>query len=235
MSPAANDNVLPLVPNDVTGSPTSTPLVLPVEYQQVTNDYSTNVELVTDLIEEVVEDLSRECRRTFTYGQYTEAQYLYANGMVYPSATPIDVTKVISASVEGNSNIYDPASGDPFSSIIQGDGVWVGWFSPLPWMPYYTGVIPPQTILTYWGGFQNKSVADSPSLALPSKLKRMICKMVYYRANPVMLTGMPAGVKSMSVGGVSISGDLSSMLDTDPQLRRDIKRWRHPQAIPWQS
>jgi hypothetical protein len=100
------------------------------------------------------------------------------------------------------------------------------------------GVVPPQTVITYWGGFVNPTLATGnlASHGLPSKVKRMICKIAFYRANPVMLSGIPAGVRSMSVNGVSISGvDLSSMMDSDAQLRKDIKRWRHPQAYHWQA
>jgi hypothetical protein len=220
-----NDNVLPLVPNAVTGSPDPHPLVSAQQYQSVTKDFASGVNDIDETIAEAVDDISKECKRTWLYGQYTESQYLYANGMVYPSATPIDVNKAV---FSGDPvPIYDPNKDNTGSSIIQGDGVWVGWFSPLPWMPFYTGVVPPQTILTYWGGFTQST--------LPAKVRRMICKIAYYRLNPVALTGMPGGVKSMSVGGVSIAGNLSSFMDSDPQLKRDIKRWRHPQAMPWQS
>lgn len=235
MSPILNDNILPLTPNP--GTAKTMPLVTAEQYQEVTTDTATPIPRVESLIQEAIEDLSKKCGRTFAYGQYTEAQYLYPNGMVYPSATPIDVTQVISAAVEGNSNIYDPASDDPFSSIVQGDGVWVGWFSPLPWMPYYTGVIPPQTILTYYGGWQNSLTANPPAMALPSGVLRMICRLVYIRANPVLLNGLPAGVTSMSVGGVSIAGPhMSLFMEEDPDLRRMIKRWRHPHGgFAWQS
>lgn len=217
------DNILPLTPNDVAGSPTPLALVSPEQYQAVTGDIVSSIDNVEAMITEAIDDLSRECRRTFVYGQYTEAQYLYPNGMVYPSATPIDVNMPVVSGVE----IYDPTTDNTGSSIIQGDGIWCGWFSPLPWMPFYTGVVPPQTVLTYWGGYTQAT--------LPGKLKRMICKVSYYRLNPVALQGMPGGVKSMSVGGVSISGDLSSFMDSDPQLRKDIRGFRHGQAIAWQT
>lgn len=229
--PLPNNNVLPLVPNDVSGSPTPYPLVSATQYQQVTQDTKTDMSYVAELLDEAIEDLAHKCTRTFLYGQYTESQFLYKNGMVYPSATPIDITMPINSGTE----IYDPTTDNTGSSIVQGDGVWVGWFSPLPWMPFYTSVVPPQTVITYWGGFQNKDVATNKSQALPSALKRLICKIAFYRANPVMLTGMPAGVKSMSVNGVSIAGELSSLMDYDPGIKAGIQRWRHPHAQPWQS
>lgn len=226
-----NNNVLPLTPDSVSGSPTPYPLVSGPQYQQVTQDTTTDLSYVDELIAEAIEDVCHKCERTLIYGEYTESQRLYANGMVYPSATPIDITQPIVSGVE----IYDPSTDNTGSSIVQGDGVWVGWFSPLPWMPFYTGVVPAQTVITYWGGFQNTLVATNRAHALPSALKRLICKIAFYRANPVMLQGMPGGVKSMSVNGVSIAGDLSSMMDYDPEIRRGLVRWRHPHAQAWQS
>ena len=218
-----NDNVIPLVPNDVAGSPDPNPLVSVQQYQAVTNDILSGTNDVEDMIAEVIIDVCKECRRTLLYGEYTESQYLYANGMVYPSATPIDVNKAV---YSGDPvPIYDPDTDNTGSSIIQGDGVWVGWFAPLPWMPFYTGVVPPQTIVTYWGGWTQTT--------LPPRLKRVICTIAYYRLNPVSLLGMPGGVRSMSVGGVSIAGDLSSFMDMDPGVRRELRKWRHPQTN-WQ-
>jgi hypothetical protein len=218
-----NSNILPLVPNDVTGSPDPNPLVSVQQYQDTTTDILSSVNDVADTIQEVVGDLCRELGRTLLYGEYTESQRLYANGMVYPSATPIDVNQPFYS----GSQLYNPLSDNVNgSSIIQGDGVWVGWFSPLPFMPVYMGVIPAQTDITYWGGYTQST--------LPGKLKRVICLITYYRLNPVVLQGMPGGVRSMSVNGVSISGDLSSMMDTDPNLRRAIRGWRHPQRN-WQT
>jgi hypothetical protein len=222
-----NDNILPLTPNAVTGSPDPNPLLSAIKYQKITGDQKSCIPDIEEAVNEAVEDLSHECRRTWLYGQYTEAQRLYANGMVYPSATPIDVTMPITSNLDDTTPLYDPTTDNLGSSVIQGDGIWVGWFSPLPWMPVFAGVLPAQTVLTYWGGFTQTT--------LPSKVQRMIAKIVYYRLNPYMLQGMPGGVKSMSVNGVSISGDLSSMMDSDPALKSAIRRWRHPQADPWQS
>jgi hypothetical protein len=164
-----------------------------------------------------------ECRRTLLYGQYTEDQYLYPTGMVYPSATPIDTTKAIFS----NEEIYDPAVDNAPGSIVQGAAVWVGWFSPLPWMPVFSGVLPPQTNITYWGGYTQST--------LPPKLRRCIAKIAYYSLHPYALSGTPGGLKSMSVGGVSISGDLYSFMLGDLQLKRDLRRFRKPQLMAWQS
>jgi hypothetical protein len=227
MTTNLNTNVLPLTPNDVAGSPDPNPLVTPQQYASITGDTASAVNDIEENISDVINDLCKELKRTLVYGQYTEAQFLYANGMVYPSATPLDPNQPVTANLSDNDNIYDPATDDSSgSSIVQGDGIWVGFFSPLPFMPFYTGVVPPQTVLTYWGGFTQST--------LPSRLRRIICTICYYRLNPVVLKGMPGGVKSMSVGGVSISGDLSSLMDTDPALRKAIRGWRHPQTN-WQS
>jgi hypothetical protein len=220
---ALNDNVLPLTPNAVTGSPDPNPLVTPDQYSNITKDTSSDVSDIEENLAAAVVTFCEMTHRTALYGNYTESQYLYPNGMVYPSATPIDINQVIQANVAGNNNIYDPASPgtDPYSSIIQGTGVWVGWFSPLPWMPFYTGVVPPQTILTYWGGWTNAT--------LPPQVRRIIARIAYKYLNPVSMDLM-GGVQSVSVGGVSVSGHLSNFAVLDPQLKRDIIRWRKARA-----
>lgn len=214
---------LPLVPNAIAGSPDPNELVTVQAYRSYTKDTASTVNDVKEALADAIDQLCNECRRTFLYGQYTEDQYLYGNGMVYPSATPIDPTKPIFS----NEQIYDPAVDNAPGSVIQGQGVWVGWFTPLPWMPVFTGVLPPQTNITYWGGYTQATC--------PPKLRRMFSKVAFYTLNGVGLIGQPAGVKSMSVGGVSISGDLSSFMESDPALKRAIRRWRHPQVSAWQS
>jgi hypothetical protein len=175
--------------------------------------------------------LQRETKRTFGYGKYREDQYLYGMGMVYPSATPIDRTKPIAAGV----NLYTPnaTSASTPASIIQGAGIWVGWFTPLPWMPVWTGVIPPQTVITYWGGWQPYGGSPGTTEALPAKLARIIARVAYYILHPALI--QPYGAKSTSAGGISMAGTLSSMMISDPQLRRDVRRWTRPQARAWDS
>jgi hypothetical protein len=132
MTTNLNTNVLPLTPNDVAGSPDPNPLVTPQQYASITGDTASAVNDIEENISDVINDLCKELKRTLVYGQYTEAQFLYANGMVYPSATPLDPNQPVTANLSDNDNIYDPATDDSSgSSIVQGDGIWVGFFSPL--------------------------------------------------------------------------------------------------------
>jgi hypothetical protein len=204
--------MIPATP--VTGTADDNPLVTIVDYQQVTQDTSSDTPTVEGNIADALDMIQRECKRTILYAQYTERLYLYKNGIVYPTATPLDVTKPVN-SPAGTTNI----------GIFQGNGIWVGWFVPLPSLPVWEGVVPPQTDITYWGGYTGPA-GDGP--VLPASLKRCVCKVAWYLTHPAMLDQMPGGVKSVSVGGVSISGDLSSMTSRDRQLANEIKRWRHP-------
>jgi hypothetical protein len=217
----------------VAGTGLTVPLVTADQYIVLTGDSTSNADDVQDAITDAVRDIAAECRRSLVYGQYQEVLYLYKKGMVFPSATPIDRTQSILASGQ---SIYNPATdNNKTGSLIQGAGVWVGWFTPLPWMPVWQGVLDPQTPIDYWGGFQPYQSTGGSTDSLPPKLAKAICTVAYYQLHPVALAGLPGGVKSMSVGGVSISGDLSSFMASDPTLRRTIKRFRHPQVHAWES
>jgi hypothetical protein len=210
---------IPAVPVDDTPDPN--PLLTLTGYQQVTGDTSTDSGAFTATLADALDELQRETRRTLLYAQYTERLYVYRNGMVYPTATPLDTTKAVN----------NPGADPPENvGIFQGNGIWVGWFVPLPSLPIWQGVVPAQTDITYWGGYTG---TDGPGPYLPAALKRVIAKVCWYMLHPVTLSGLPGGVKSASVGGVSMSGDLSAMVDRDPALARDIRRWRHPQAKAW--
>lgn len=211
--------MIPATPLPDTADPN--PLVSVADYQRITRDTVTDDDDVQAAIDDALDMCQREMRRTILYAQYTERLYLYKNGMVYPSATPFDVSKVVMS-----------PNGDPSDDvgIFQGAGIWVGWFVPLPSLPVWMGVVSPQTDITYWGGFTGP---DGPGPQIPAKLARIIARVAWYVANPATLQGLPGGVKSTSAGGVSISGDLSSMVAADPQLGRDIARYRKPQARGW--
>lgn len=214
---------LPLVPNAGTGAPD--PLVNQDQYQRITGDTTSSKDAVDEAIEAAVIDACNECKRTLLYGQYSEVQYLYKSGLVFPSATPIDSTMPI---LSGNDNIFDPIVDAGPGSIIQGQGIWVGWFSPLPQMPVFVSVLPPQTSLEYWGGYTQAT--------LPWKLARAIASMAFYDLHPYAMTSTPGGLTSMSVGGVSISGKaLSSFMYQDTEIRKILRRFRHPQVRAWQS
>ena len=227
---------LPATPNPIAysagppvipASPDPRPLLTVDDYIRLTGDSASDPSDIETFIADCLDETARKCNRTWLYGNYTENLYLYTNGMVFPSATPIDVNQQIVAGSEvfnpGNENVQTETS----NSVVQGAGIWVGWFTPLPWMPVWTGVIPPQTVVTYWGGFVQETV--------PVPLKRLWARVVWNYLHPVTLDGLPLGAKSSSVGGVSLSGDLSSMTMHDPQLKRDLRRWTRRQARSWQS
>lgn len=211
--------MIPATP--VAGTKDPNPLVTGDQYSRITGD-SDSLYIDASLNDALVM-LQEEMRRTFLYAQYTERLYLYKNGMVYPTATPLDSTK----------GVLSPGGSPPQTvGIFQGNGIWVGWYIPLPSLPMWTGVVPPQTDITYWGGWTGPA---GPGPFLPPKLTRVICKVAWYINHPAALSGMPGGVKSVSIGGVSMSGDLSSMTDRDFQLARDIKKWRKPAVRAWDA
>ncbi len=221
---------LPSTPNAGTGI--TAPLVTVAQYRQITKDLASTPEDVQDELDEAVTTLSMQCNRTFPYGQYTEDLYLYNMGMVFPSATPLDATKMVISGAD-NTAIYDPAQGQNPSSVIQGAGIWVGFFTPLPWMPVWTGVIPPQTVVTYWGGYRPYQDTSGPTAGLPPRLARILCTIAYYTLNPSVVTAM--GAKSTAMGGISLAGDLSSFMQFDKNLRRMIRGFTRPAAHAWQN
>ena len=223
------DLMIPAAPLYVNGVSTAdpNPLVTWDDYQRITQDRATLEDDFNYFLADALNQLQVRMNRTFLYAQYNERLYLYQNGQVYGSAVPYDT----------NYPVTNPASnGQPSQDvgIFQGFGIWVGWYIPLPSLPIWQGVVPPQTDITYYGGFVGP---DSPlalptyatgSRLIPTALKRIIVKVVWFMANPALLPGLPGGVKSTSVAGVSLTGDLSSMVTCDRALGGAIKRWRNP-------
>lgn len=225
---------LPTIPN--TGTGLTDPLVTVEQYRKVTGDLDSEVADVTDELAEAVRDFCAEANRTLLYGEYTENLYLYAKGMVYPSCTPIDLTKQITSNVSaGDGNVlYDPSSDivPGGSSIVQGAGVWVGYFSPLPWMPVWTGIIDPQTVITYWGGWQPWQAGPGTTDSLPGKIARILITVAYYSLHPEVVATL--GATSQSLGGVSLGGSLSSFMRADKHLRAEVRKFTRPQAHRWE-
>lgn len=225
---------LPTPPNEGTGVG---PLMTVSQYQQITGDNDSNAEDVSRELDEAIPGLSMQMRRTIGYGQYTEDCFLYDQGFVYPSATPIDPTKPIVSGAEDTQAIYNPGSLVDVSSVIQGAGIWVGFFTPLPWMPIWTGVIPPQTVVTYWGGYYpyqaDPATIPTGIASLPPKLARIIATVAFYSLHPSIVTTM--GANNTALGGISLAGDLSSFMQFDKNLRRLIRSFTKPQAHAWQN
>ena len=217
------DMMIPATP--VPGMADPNPLVTLLDYQTITQDTTTTPETFAYFLEDALDQLQRKMSRTFGYAQYNERLFLNQNGQVYGSAVPYDSGKPVT----------NPEGATPPENvaIFQGFGMWVGWYIPLPSLPVWQGVVPPQTDISYWGGFVGPGSALVGERLIPAGLKRCIVKVIWYMANPALLSGLPGGTKSTAVGGVSVSGDLSSMVIADPSLRREIKRWRRPQPRAW--
>lgn len=207
------------------------PLVSCEQYRQFTTDASSKNE---DIVEAILEAEQMVCEMndiTLRYAEYLETLFLYPSGMVYVSADPIDKNQVIQA---GGLPIFNPpVDQGQTQAIIQGRGVWIGWFQPA-YIPVWTGVVPPQTIIDYWGGYQPYRADPMTTESLPRSMASILSRVAFYSLNPLILEGVPGGnIKSMSVGGVSISGDLESFMQMDSQLRRDIRKWRMPEVVGW--
>lgn len=226
---------LPVTPNPGTGNPN--PLVTVEAYRRITGDQASTPDDITAWIADAVGMLCLKCNRTLEYGQYTEADYLYGIGMVYPSATPIDQTRPVISGADDNQTLYNPATDAGSSSVIQAAGIWVGFFTPLPWMPVWTGTIPPQTVITYSGGYQpygaTGDLITGATPNLPHELARAIAIIAYYSLHPQVVVTM--GQSSQSMAGVSLGGDLSSFMQHDRNLRRIIRGFTRRQAQPWQN
>lgn len=197
-------------------SGTTSPVVTPPYYARVTGGA---VCQQSDLVEAQLL-VEQWCNRTLSYGRYTERLYVDTRAMVYPSATPLDQAQPI---LVGKTDLSGTGS-------VQGYGVWVQPFVVLPVLPVFAGVLPPQTDVTYSGGWQPQGVTTGPTPQIPPVLARAICKVAWFILNPAVLAGRPGGATSVSAAGVTVGGDVSSMVVTDAQLRLDLARYRRPQA-----
>ena len=205
----------------VSGTADPNPLVTFAEYQQVTGDSTSTSDDFGWALTDALDLFQRRTSRTLLYAQYEERLYMYPDGMVYPTATPLDTTK----------GVTSPNGSPPDDvGVFQGAGIWVGWYVPIPSLPMWSGVVPPQTDITYWGGWTGP---DGPGPLLPSGIKRILCRLAWFALHPVTMAGLPVGASSSSVAGVSVAGDLEQMADSDPGLRRQIARWRHAFAKSW--
>lgn len=199
----------PAIPAEGTGVGS---LVSVANYEQVTGDTNSNSDL-QDIIDQAVIEVCQYCNRTLGYGQYTERLRVDRKGMVYPSALPID-----------------PAGATTPGGTIQGGGIYVGPFTFLPELPFLAGTIAPQLDQTYWGGFL-PYLASGTTPSLPPKLMRAIATAAFYLANPVILSGVPAGATSVSLQGVSVSGMTGavSSWQNDAGLVKTLKAYRREQ------
>lgn len=203
------------------GTADANPLLTFARYQFVTKDKASIEADFDQALTDALDMLQREMHRTLLYANYIERLYVYPMiGQVYPSATPLDADKPVGTT-------SDP-DGTESSYVIQGAGIYVGFLNPLPALPIFSRVIPNQTDVSYWGGYTQSTI--------PVKLLRVIARVCWYILNPAEIDGpLLAGAKSVSVGGVSISGELSAFMISDPQLCKDIGRFTRRQARAWQA
>lgn len=197
--------------------PDASSLVTPADYAWITLDTTSTTPAVTGALSDALGLVQDYTGRQLVHGTYTETLRIYRNSCVYPTATPID--SVSSPNVDLVS--------------IQGAGVFIGYFDPTPVVNYgdWGAAIPPQAKITYVGGYTDAT--------LPMKLKRALCRIAYNILHPAVLTGVPGGVNSVHVGDVGYAAAGSQPLRTmdplDDGVRADLKGYRHPQVLGWQT
>lgn len=201
--------------------PAASGLIRVADYVWVTKDeasWTPDVERALDDALSLVED---HLNRHFAFGTHTERLYVYRDGKVYPTNTPL-------------ATVTTPAVS---ASAIQGAGVYVGSFLPTPEIVNvgdWTAAVPPQVDVTYAGGYQPYGTTNGETPQLPMKVMRAICRVAWLMLHPVVLPGIPIGAKSASVGDVSVTGDLESFVAIDPSIGRDLKPYRKRKAHAWQ-
>lgn len=224
---------MPYPKTPIAGTGLTDPLLTPDQYRKITSDTSVANEDITTALLEAEQMVCELNDRTMRYGNYEETLFLYPSGMVYPSATPFDPTHDVLA---GGLPIFSaPDDQNQTQAIIQANGIWIGWFQPA-YIPVWTGVVPPQTIINYWGGYMPYQGDGGNTEALPVLLAKILARVAYYSMNVGVLAGVSgSNIKSLGVGGVNISGDLESFMQFDGVLRRDIRRWRKPSVVGWDA
>lgn len=189
---------------DTVPSPEVPMLVDPSQYGRITGDTTTSWADASQALTEAVRLVEETCKRTFSYGTYTETVDVWANGVAYPAASPIESVS------------------SPSTAELRLGGVYVGAFATLsdPFSP-----LPAQSEITYTGGYHPFGSTQSP--ALPVKLARVVARIAYLMLHPnsVVGSGVPAGAKAAGVGDVSVSGDLSGFVIMDPSIQKDLHRF----------
>jgi len=192
-------------------------------YVRWTGDTTSNPSDVTAALADAEAAVDEHCHRTFAYGSYTETLYIYPDGKVYPSATPLVA-------------VTNPAG----QWSIQGAGVWIGWWDPYPILAntYSSaqGGYPPQTTITYTGGYQAYGITTGPTPGLPVKVARAIAQLAWKSVHPIQLPNLPGNVNSVHVGDVGYSGTkpltVGELIDDAMAqtlsgfVRRDVRAWQ---------
>jgi hypothetical protein len=202
-----------------------TALVAPERYLQVTKDSASDNADVTQALADAQQYVQDRTKRVLPYGTWKETCYVYSDGKVYPSATPLD-------------SVVEPQA----ESSIQGAGIWVGWWNPYPAVVGYNGGInttsfPPQADITYTGGYQPDGTTDGPTPPLPYELVRAICWIAWRSLYPAVLPNVPAGANSVHVGDVGYSSPkaLPTGALTDDALELVLYRYTRKDVRAWSS
>lgn len=189
-------------------------LVNPQDYLAITGDAAA-ADTCKPALDEALGLIQDTIGRQLPRMTYTETLKIYNDGKVYPSATPIE--SVVSPQASG--------------LLVQGAGIYVGYFDPTPAVVTggWLGGVPPQVTLTYVGGFT--------AVTLPAKLRRAICRAAYNVLHPAVLSGVPGNVTSVQVGDVGYTGNgtLRTMDPLDDGIRKDINGYRNPRFNGWAS
>lgn len=189
------------------------PLVAWDFYVTVTSDTDSDGNTVGMALARAQTRAEQWCRRPFGYGQYTETLYVYPDGCASPTVTPL-------AAVQAPSDV-----------VPQGDRVFLGYLTPNPIVLAggFTGAYPPQTEITYTGGWTAST--------LPEDLAEAICRIAFRMLHPVVLVGVPAGVTSAAVGDVHLQapGPLDGFQVLDRSVLLILGRYRRRQVRGWQA
>lgn len=181
--------------------PGATSLVTYAEYQRITGDTTTGQSAVNQALADAQQLAEERTSRTWSYGTYDETLLVFPNGLVYPSAVPIESVSI------------------PAGATIRGHGIAVGSLGP--WSDAYIDVpwsgSPRRLDVTYSGGWTVQT--------LPFTLKQAVASGAYRMLHAVALAGVPAGAKSVSLGDASISGDLSAFDPFDRAAARALAKY----------
>lgn len=199
-------------------------LVDATHYARWTGDTTNAGAELAEALMDAQQQADQLCNRVFAYGQYKETLYIYQDGKIYPSATPL-------VSVDNPSG----------QSSIQGVGVWVGWWDPYPILANtyssFVGGYPPQTTITYTGGYQPYGTSTGPTPPIPGKVARVIAQLAWKTLHPVELPDVPAGVNSVHVGDVGFSGPkpLTPGAMVDPAVEAGLADYVVRRVRAWQT
>jgi hypothetical protein len=172
-------------------------LVSNVRYRNLTGDLQTPEDEVTEGLADAQREVEEYLRRPLESLERTESLRVYANGRVYPKATPI-------TAVPDGYTVEE-------SAVVAG-----GVAGAVPWPGVVGG--PTTMDLTYTGGYD--------PLTLPRELERAICETAFSNMVEET-PDLPSGVTSARVGDASVTFQSpTGGAGVPSHVRARIKRWR---------